>query len=263
MIVFSLVHFNGRSLPKNFTKINEFLDTFKNKFKLIALSETWINEEKDIDLHINGYDLYVTNRANRTGGGVALYINSNLKCTPMECLTTVIDDLMECVAVETELERRNMIVACVYRKPGSNIETFKDSLDELMKDLNVNKSLILCGDFNIDLLKVSTHKQTSDFLDTLYNRGLYPLITKPSRVTWFSATLIDNIFTNVLENSINSGLVRNDISDHLPVFATFNYELPQKNTEKCRRYKKVRTDDRINAFRNDLLKQEWNGVYTD
>lgn len=60
-----------------------------------------------------------------------------------------------------------MVVACVYRKPGSNIETFKENLDELMEDLNVDKSLMICGDFNIDLLKVSTHKQTSDFLDTL------------------------------------------------------------------------------------------------
>ena len=149
------------------------------------------------------------------------------------------------------------------QETGSNVETFKDSLDELMKYSNVNKSLILCGDFNIDLLKVTTHKHNSEFLDTLHSRGLYPLITKPSRATSFSATLIDNIFTNVLENNINSGLVINDISDHLPVFATFTYELQRKNTEKCHRYKRVRTDDRINAFRNDLLKQEWNEVYTD
>lgn len=42
-----------------------------------------------------------------------------------------------------------------------------------MKYLNINKSLIFCGNFNIDLLKPSTHKQTPDFLDTLYSRGLY------------------------------------------------------------------------------------------
>lgn len=65
---FSLIHFNCRSFPRNFTKIKEFLDSLKNRFKLIALSETWINKEKDIDLHINGHDLYVTNTANRSGG---------------------------------------------------------------------------------------------------------------------------------------------------------------------------------------------------
>lgn len=65
---FSLIHFNCRSFPRNFTKIKEFLDSLQNRLKLIALSETWINKEKDIDLHINGYDLYVTNRVNRSGG---------------------------------------------------------------------------------------------------------------------------------------------------------------------------------------------------
>ena len=47
---------------------------------------------------------------------------------------------------------------------------------------------------------------------------LYPLIDKPSRITQYSATLIDNIFTNELTNQIISGLLINDISDHLPIF---------------------------------------------
>lgn len=65
---FSLIHFNCRIFPRYFPKIKEFLDSLKNKFKLIALSETWIYKEKYIVLHINGHDLYVTNRANRSGG---------------------------------------------------------------------------------------------------------------------------------------------------------------------------------------------------
>lgn len=44
--VFSLIHFNSRSLCANFAKINEYLNTFKSKVKVIALSETWLNQEK-------------------------------------------------------------------------------------------------------------------------------------------------------------------------------------------------------------------------
>lgn len=96
---------------------------------MIALSETWINKEKDIDVHIKCCVLYVTNRANKSGGAVALYIQSHFN----------IDDLMDCFAVEIKYEsRRNMVVACVYRKPGANIETFTESLDTVMTDLNVN-----------------------------------------------------------------------------------------------------------------------------
>lgn len=40
----------------------------------------------------------------------------------------------------------------------------------------------------------------------------------PRRETSHCATLIDNIFTNDTENNTVSGLLINDISDHLPVY---------------------------------------------
>lgn len=49
--------------------------------------------------------------------------------------------------------------------------------------------------------------------------SLYPLITRPTRITTHSATLIDNIFTNGIDEKITSGIIINDTSDHLPVFA--------------------------------------------
>ena len=79
--------------------------------------------------------------------------------------------------------------------------------------------MYICGDFNIDILKHNTHNYTRTFLDYMYSFGLYRLITKPSRITDITATLIDKIFTNELQFQVNSGLLITDISDHLPVFA--------------------------------------------
>ena len=45
----------------------------------------------------------------------------------------------------------------------------------------------------------------------------FPLITRPTRITSNTATLIDNIFTNNLNNLSVSGLMFCDISDHLGV----------------------------------------------
>ena len=49
---------------------------------------------------------------------------------------------------------------------------------------------------------------------------LFPLITRPTRVTANSATLIDNIFTNNFngDNWSAQGVLVTDISDHYPVF---------------------------------------------
>ena len=52
------------------------------------------------------------------------------------------------------------------------------------------------GDYNIDLLKSSVHSPTSDFLEMMYDKSFYNLISRPTRITNATATLIDNIYTN-------------------------------------------------------------------
>ena len=74
--------------------------------------------------------------------------------------------------------------------------------------------------FKINLLNIDVHHKTNDFINTIYSYSLFPQITKPTRVTKKSATLIDNIFTNgSLHNQQSfSGVLFTDITDHFPVF---------------------------------------------
>ena len=59
------------------------------------------------------------------------------------------------------------------------------------------------GDYNIDILKPSTHNPTSEFIDLMFSNSFIPLINKPTRVTHKTATLVDNIFTNIYKNELN------------------------------------------------------------
>ena len=74
------------------------------------------------------------------------------------------------------------------------------------------------GDFNINLINVDKHIGTHDFLDIIYENTLFPAITKPTRVTINSATLIDNIFIPIENEETLQGILYTDISDHFPVF---------------------------------------------
>jgi hypothetical protein len=49
------------------------------------------------------------------------------------------------------------------------------------------------GDFNIDLLKSASCVFANKFTEQLFTSSFYPLITKPTRMTSHTATLIDNI----------------------------------------------------------------------
>ena len=81
------------------------------------------------------------------------------------------------------------------------------------------KSILLLGDFNVELLNYNEHNETDELLDSLASNSLIPLILLPTRITSHSNTLIDNIFSNVIDPDIISGNLTATISDHLPQFA--------------------------------------------
>ena len=85
-----------------------------------------------------------------------------------------------------------------------------------------NKDIYIMGDININLLQFSDHAKTNDYLDNTFSLGFIPLITKPTRVTPYSATLIDHIYTNKQLIDTTSGIIISDVSDHFGVFTIVN-----------------------------------------
>ena len=72
----------------------------------------------------------------------------------------------------------------------------------------------------------------------MHSISLYPLLIKPTRITPHSAIIIDNILTSQINDTLRSGLIVDDITDHLPIFTLYNLgNLPQnkKHLFICRR----------------------------
>ena len=74
--------------------------------------------------------------------------------------------------------------------------------DLVQKISKEDKTTMLIGDFNIDLLKYDTNADRTAFLDSMYANFFLPYITTPTRVTTHSKTLIDNIFLNNIEDGL-------------------------------------------------------------
>ena len=63
---------------------------------------------------------------------------------------------------------------------------------------NLNKLSYICGDYNIDKLKLKINPLFGEFFDHVISNGCFPKITLPTRFSDQSATLIDNVFsTNI------------------------------------------------------------------
>ena len=82
---------------------------------------------------------------------------------------------------------------------------------------------------NLDLIKHISHRDTVKFISMMLEKSSFPFITRPTRVTKNSATLIDNIFVNCrLQGQAKSSVIIHDISDHFPSLLLLDNVLSKK-----------------------------------
>ncbi|KAK9745633.1 hypothetical protein QE152_g6757 [Popillia japonica] len=79
------------------------------------------------------------------------------------------------------------------------MDDFLQILDSILQEVSAgsNYTIILSGDFNIDLAKCGVVSDV--FVDMLRSYNLHQTITNPTRITARSQTIIDNIFVNLVD----------------------------------------------------------------
>ena len=231
-----MLHLNIRSVSKNFDSFKHLLNSLGKPIKVIGLTETWLNDTNNDNFNIEKYDFISSNRSNKKGGGAGIYIIKETEYKIRKDLNSVNEDGIESVFIEINMPfSKNIIVGTIYRPPNKKVEVFENAMNELLHKIDKeSKICYLMGDFNIDLLKSESCDYANRFIEQLFTSSFVPLITKPTRITEHTATIIDNIFTNNIEkveNSIN-GIIFTDISDHLPILHMFDSKNPVENSTK-------------------------------
>ena len=90
---------------------------------------------------------------------------------------------------------------------------------------NYGHSSYICGDSNINLLKIGIKSHFDTFFENMLSSGFYPEITLPTRICNTSSTIIDNIFSNEICSNDASGIFVNHISDHQTIFTITSTKL--------------------------------------
>ena len=134
-------------------------------------------------------------------------------------------------------------------------------LDRVTRD---NKMCYIMGDFDLDL-NTDLHSPTNEFITALFSQFLYPPISRSTRLTSYSPSLINNFFTTNISASCDNGLIVNGLSDHLPIF-TLCYSDAHSSTIKPKESVASRnfSSQNINTL-NDLMHEfNWNSlIYAD
>ena len=118
------------------------------------------------------------------------------------------------------------IIGNIYRLPvyvADDLNVFINEFTDLLIVLRArSKSVFLCGDYNIDLLKINANDNFNIFYENVISSSFIPSITFPSRICDTTSTLIDNIYTNSVDKICTSGILIRPISDHQMYFCMIN-----------------------------------------
>ena len=219
----SLFHINTCSLNKNSDDLQHLLSRTKKNFDIIAISETRITKQVSLlnNLNLNNYSFEFT-LTESSAGGTLLYIANHLTYKYHNDLNIYKKNELESTFIEiVNPKKSNILVGVIYRHPSMDLANFNcNYLNKLLENIyKEQKSILLLGDFNVNLLNYNEHNQTNEFLDSLSSNSFIPLVLQPTRITSHSNTLIDNMFSNVIDPDIISGNLTATISDYLPQFS--------------------------------------------
>ena len=245
----SILDLNIRNIYSNFDELQLFINrvNLSNPISVICLNECSIKQNSDISqINLQNYNMFCL-KGNRVGHGhcgLIIYVHEQFKATEI-CLTDVSTDWeYMCVQIShCKPNSKKYLIGNMYRLPGMIVDDFKTFIDEFTSFLttikNMKHSAFICGDFNIDLLKIGSNRHFSSYFDSVISNGFFPRITLPTRlseaINTSSNTLIDNILTNNIEENYRakSGILINDISDHKIIFT---YQENNAYTEKSEKY---------------------------
>ena len=235
-------------------KLDELSAIFDNNFVDIGcISETWLKTSiDDSALVISNYVCYRNDRADgRQGGGVAVYVKSNLSCTHLHHYSVAGLETLWILCRYPRMPRSlsHILIGVIYHPPDGNkhsmISHILDCLDQTSHQ-HPNLGIILVGDFN----------QLPD-----QSIRAYPLRQVVASATRGKA-LLDKIFTNMYDwYSTPANLPAVGSSDHAAVLMQTSNSPNYKPGTDIVVSRRVCDHNRKVLLAHELANINWSALY--
>lgn len=216
-----------------------------NDIDILCVTEHWLRCHQLIFNFSNHQVGSSFNRVNAIHGGALILVNNQLKFKDRKDIVSLsVERTVEIACIELE----QFIILSVYRPPSGLYDCFEKVMDEVLhKICNSGKSIITCGDFNINLLENSGLSTKIISLFQSYN--LENKFLEPTRITPTSATCLDNIYTDVVPtHKVIINLIDSDHCGQLITIPNVNKKVTKKDITV-----NPKTKNRLETFKTKLM----------
>ena len=262
---------NIQSLQSKFNDLQALISSLlANKCApdLICLQEIWRIPGSEF-LNLDGYHPleYLSRQFNVQGGGVGIFVKKNLNFSINKKLSIFSDRILESIFVDVTFNNKKITIGSLYR-PGTQHPTLSSSEQftqfcELFSSIadaanNSHYPTYIFGDTNIDCLKYGTCANSTNYVDMLFSLGMLQIVSKPTRCTNSSATLIDHVITNSVSDLYDTIILISQLSDHFPVLHFLSCSR-QRSSPKLIASRDF-SDANLSKFKTSLSAMGWNDV---
>lgn len=173
------------------------------------------------------------------------------------------EEIAEILAIEITSLR--LIVLVIYRPPTGSARLFLQHMNNILLHLSrPDFQLLVCGDFNINML--TTSPLSDDLLRLFCTFRLRPSVTSLTRPS--SGTLIDQIWIPWDSGPYNSAVLLYDCSDHYPLLCSLpTTRILNPTTSPDRpsptHSTRIISDDNITLFETTLTSTDWSPILTN
>ena len=261
---FSIFSTNIESINSKIDELKIFVEILYSSgvsFSAICIQEAWLKKGSDVSRYqIDGYELIPQGFSSLVShkGGLLIYLNKKYDYTNKLKLDRYLNWEAQFIQVKKgNILTRPLLLGNVYRRPLETIKDYQEFIDDfkpvLKKIGSTNSDVAVCGDYNVDLLEINTRSVVSDVFDMFTEYSFFPKITLPTRFSKKRATLIDNVFCRLTENTINtfSGVTTKKLSDHQGCFTFINNTVQKDYNSKYIMIEK-KSDNAFENFKTEL-----------
>lgn len=197
---------------------------------IMAINETWLRPGEDGRApRVPGFRLRHVPRLTVVrggrGGGVGFYVkrgvNARTRTHPIDPRHKTVEQMW----ISTTVNGKKVAIGTAYRPPWFDVELFLDAITDSINSFSCCDSLIVLGDFNINVLDSADNK-TIKLLTTLQCLNLAQVVTTPTHFTDNSQTLIDIVCTDLPVRSVSVDPV-GSLRGHAFVICEFNIRKPK------------------------------------
>ena len=196
------------------------LGSLKKTFSVIGISETWLTDCTAELVNITGYSFISNHRKSKTGGGVGIYLHSDLQYKLLnECKLPNPESLYS-YRLQFPMGKILLLDVCIGRQTKKHgLSQFLDQLNDILSYISKDNKQMLWVTSTLTFFSTIIIHQLKDLSHFIFvcihtsHLQLTQRATPPTlqlQLIIYSQTIFHKMFKN--------GVVLNDLSDHLPVF---------------------------------------------